>query len=91
MTDKNADRLEAVCVAVVFGVLIGALHDSWPRGVFAFAAMFCLSRWPDRWRRRHLSILRRQGLHRAGAPRAGPSAPPSSAACPRMISTKVSP
>ena len=59
MTDKNADRLEAACVAVAFGVLIGALYDSWPRGVFGCAAMFCLSRWPERWRRRHLSILRR--------------------------------
>lgn len=59
MTDKNADRVKAACAAVVFGVLTGALNESWPTGVLGFAAMFCISRWPERWRRRHLSIRRR--------------------------------
>ena len=56
MTDKGADRLKVACVSVTFGVLIGALTESFAIGTYGLAAMFCLSRWPERWRYRHVSI-----------------------------------
>lgn len=58
MTDDSADRLGAACVSAAFGVLIGALTESLSVGAFGVASMFCLSRWPERWRHRHVSIRR---------------------------------